>query len=93
MAAVGSSLTQGMNVTIEEYTDITSTGVLNLPNRRFTTANNLITGRHYRFKIKAYNGVMEGGYSPKSARIITALVPSAPQNLEKLFSSKTSIQI
>lgn len=78
MAAVGSSSQTGRNVTIEEYIDITTTGVLNLPNRRFTTANNLITGNHYRFMTKAYNGVLEGDYSVKSARMITALVPSEP---------------
>lgn len=36
---------------------------------------------------------MEGEYSIPSQRIITALVPSAPQNLAKLSSTKTSISI
>lgn len=93
MAEVGSSSQTGKNVTTPVYTDVTSSGEMNLPNRRFTTATNLVTGSHYQFKIKAYNGVQTGGESPVSARIITALVPSAPQNLAKLSSTKTSVSI
>jgi predicted phage tail protein len=93
MAQVGSSISSGRNVTIEVYNDITSLGTLNLPNRRFTTANNLVIGSHYRFKIQAYNGVLPGEFSVPSARIITALVPSEPQNLHKIASTKSTITV
>lgn len=93
IAAVGSSSQVGKNVTTPVFTDITASGEMNLPNRRFTTASNLVTGTHYQFKIQAYNGVSEGGWSPESARIITALVPSVPQHLSKLASTKSSVSI
>ena len=93
MAAVGSSLLPDKNVTTEVYNDVTSSGVLDVGLRRFTTPSNLVTGTHYKFKIQAYNGVESSGWSANSNRIITALVPSEPLHLAKLASTKTSISI
>ena len=93
MAAVGSSSQPGMNVTTEVYDDVTSTGVLDVGLRRFTTPSNLVTGTHYKFTIQAYNGVEDSGWSENSNRIITALVPSQPLHLAKSDSTKTSISI
>jgi hypothetical protein len=93
MAAVGSSLQAGKNVTTEVYTDITALGVLNLATNTFITPNTLVTGTHYKFRLAATNKVGTGGTSPSSARMIAALVPDSPTSPAKLNSTTTSIGV
>jgi hypothetical protein len=49
--AVDGSSSQGRRLEGELWTDVTSTGTLDLSVRRFTTSNDLVTGTHYKFRI------------------------------------------
>ena len=89
--AVDGSSSQGRRLEGELWTDITSTGTLDLSVRRFTTSNDLVTGTHYKFRIQAYNGVGTSEYSTMSVNMIAALVPTAPLSLAKISSTKTEI--
>jgi predicted phage tail protein len=94
MALVGSSASaSGTQVSEPEFSDVSSSGVFNVAGKKFTIASTIQTGFQYQFKLKAYNAVTSGPYSPESDTIIAALVPEVPLNLEKLSSSESSTSI
>ena len=93
MALVGSSQTSNIVQPVQPFQDVTAVGVINLASRKFTIATGIVSGAHYKFYLRPYNGVDYGGYSVVSERIITAVVPSEPFLLSKLSASKSSVSL
>jgi len=75
------------------YTDVTNSGTLDNTLRTFTSATTLTTGLDYKFKVLAYNAVEDGNASTASDPIYSAIVPTAPQAVQKQTSTETSVTV
>ena len=63
------------------FTDVTSSGTLDISLLTFLTASTLTTGEQYKFKVLATNAIGDGNESVESDAIIAAVVPLVPINL------------
>jgi len=57
MALVGSSQTSNIVQPVQPFQDVTAVGVFNLAARKFTIATGIVSGAHYKFYLRPYNGV------------------------------------